>query len=49
MKPVQGVVPSGDREGRHRTAMPLRVGSRMVGVVCSSVRGARGRRRPSAA
>ena len=36
MKPVQGVVPSGDREGRHRTAMPLRVGSRMVGVACSS-------------
>jgi signal transduction histidine kinase len=33
---VQGVAPSGDREGRHRTAMPLRVGSRMVGVVCSS-------------
>lgn len=36
MKTVHGVVPSGDREGRHRTAMPLRVGSRMVGVVCSS-------------
>lgn len=36
MKVVQGVVPSGDREGRHRTAMPLRVGGRMVGVACSS-------------
>lgn len=36
MKVVQGVAPSGDREGRHRTAMPLRVGVRMVGVVCSS-------------
>jgi signal transduction histidine kinase len=36
MRVVQGVVPSGDREGRHRTAMPLRVGARMVGVVCSS-------------
>ena len=36
MQPVQGVVPSGNRDARHRTALPLRVGPRMVGVVFSS-------------
>ena len=34
--PVQGVVASGDREARHRTALPLRVGNRMIGVAFSS-------------
>jgi signal transduction histidine kinase len=36
MQPVQGVVPSGNRDARHRTALPLRVGPRMIGVVFSS-------------
>jgi signal transduction histidine kinase len=36
MAPVHGVVPSGDRQARHRTALPLRVGSRMIGVVFTS-------------
>jgi signal transduction histidine kinase len=36
MTPVQGVVPSGNRDARHRTALPLRVGTRMIGVVFSS-------------
>ena len=37
MQPVQGVVPSGNRDARHRTALPLRVGARMIGVAfCSS-------------
>jgi signal transduction histidine kinase len=35
--PVHGVVASGDREARHRTALPLRLGNRMIGVAfCSS-------------
>jgi signal transduction histidine kinase len=34
--PVQGVVPSGNRDARHRVALPLRVGTRMIGVVFSS-------------
>jgi signal transduction histidine kinase len=34
--PVQGVVPSGKRDARHRVALPLRVGSRLIGVVFSS-------------
>ena len=36
MEPVQGVVPSGNREARHRLALPLRVGTRMIGVAISS-------------
>jgi signal transduction histidine kinase len=36
MEPVQGVVPSGNRDARHRTALPLRVGTRMIGVAFSS-------------
>jgi len=36
MEPKQTVVPSGSKEARHRTALPLRVGSRMLGVVVSS-------------
>jgi len=36
MAPVQGVVPSGNRDARHRAALPLRVGSRMIGVAFSS-------------
>jgi signal transduction histidine kinase len=34
--PVQGVVPAGNRDARHRVALPLRVGTRMIGVVFSS-------------
>jgi signal transduction histidine kinase len=34
--PVHGVVPSGNRDARHRVALPLRVGTRMIGVVFSS-------------
>ena len=34
--PVHGVVASGSREGRHRVAMPLHVGNRMIGVVVST-------------
>ena len=37
MEPVQGVVPSGNREARHRLVLPLRVGNRMIGVAVSSV------------
>jgi signal transduction histidine kinase len=33
---VQGVVPSGRREARHRVILPLRVGNRMIGVAVSS-------------
>ena len=33
---VHGVVPSGNRDARHRVALPLRVGTRMIGVVFSS-------------
>jgi signal transduction histidine kinase len=36
MEPVQGVVPSGRREARHRVVLPLRVGNRMIGVAMSS-------------
>jgi signal transduction histidine kinase len=36
MKPVQGVVPAGRREARHRVILPLRVGNRMIGVAVSS-------------
>ncbi len=36
MEPVQGVVPSGNRDARHRVILPLRVGHRMIGVVASS-------------
>jgi signal transduction histidine kinase len=36
MSPVQTVVPAGNREARHRVALPLRVGSRMFGVAFSS-------------
>ena len=36
MEPVQGVVPSGNREARHRVVLPLRVGNRMIGVAVSS-------------
>lgn len=36
MEPVQGVVPSGNREARHRLVVPLRVGNRMIGVAVSS-------------
>ncbi|MDT7710973.1 MAG: hypothetical protein QOG20_6580, partial [Pseudonocardiales bacterium] len=35
-EPVTGVVPSGNREARHRVALPLRVGNRMIGVAVSS-------------
>lgn len=34
--PVQGVVPTGPAEGRHRVVLPLRVGHRMIGVAVSS-------------
>ena len=34
--PVQGVAPAGRREARHRVVLPLRVGSRMIGVAVSS-------------
>ncbi len=33
---VHGIVPTGPREGRHRVLLPLRVGSRMIGVAVSS-------------
>jgi signal transduction histidine kinase len=36
MEPVQGVVPSGNRNARHRLVLPLRVGNRMIGVAVSS-------------
>ncbi|CAN5396226.1 hypothetical protein BH10ACT10_BH10ACT10_23450 [soil metagenome] len=36
MEPVVGVVPSGNREARHRIVLPLRVGNRMIGVAVSS-------------
>lgn len=36
MEPQQLIVPSGSKQGRHRTALPLRVGNRMLGVVVSS-------------
>ena len=36
MEPVQGVVPSGNRDARHRLVLPLRVGNRMIGVAVSS-------------
>jgi signal transduction histidine kinase len=36
MEPVQGVVPSGNREARHRIVLPLRIGNRMIGVAVSS-------------
>jgi signal transduction histidine kinase len=36
MEPVIGVVPSGNREARHRVVLPLRVGNRMIGVAVSS-------------
>jgi signal transduction histidine kinase len=36
MEPVVGVVPSGNREARHRVVLPLRVGNRMIGVAVSS-------------
>ena len=36
MEPVVGVVPSGNREARHRVVLPLRVGNRMIGVAASS-------------
>ncbi len=36
MEPRQTVVASGNREARHRTALPLRVGNRMLGVVVAS-------------
>ena len=36
MEPVQGVVPAGNREARHRLVVPLRVGNRMIGVAVSS-------------
>ncbi|MGA8210638.1 MAG: histidine kinase [Nocardioidaceae bacterium] len=35
-QPIQGVVPSGNRDARHRVALPLRVGTRMIGVAFSS-------------
>jgi signal transduction histidine kinase len=34
--PVQGVVPAGRREARHRVVLPLHVGQRMIGVAVSS-------------
>ena len=36
MEPVQGVVPSGNRQARHRLVLPLKVGNRMIGVAVSS-------------
>jgi signal transduction histidine kinase len=36
MEPVLGVVPSGNRDARHRLVLPLRVGNRMIGVAVSS-------------
>ena len=36
MEPLQVPVPSGRKEHRHRIAIPLRVGSRMVGVVLAA-------------
>ena len=36
MEPVQGVIPSGNRQARHRVVLPLRVGNRMIGVAVSS-------------
>ena len=36
MEPCIGVVPSGNREARHRVVLPLRVGHRMIGVAVSS-------------
>ncbi len=36
MEPVVGVVPSGNRNARHRVVLPLRVGHRMIGVAVSS-------------
>ena len=36
MEPCVGVVPSGNREARHRVVLPLRVGHRMIGVAVSS-------------
>jgi signal transduction histidine kinase len=33
---VHGIVPTGPVEGRHRVLLPLRVGSRMIGVAVSS-------------
>ena len=39
MEPQQAVVPSGNRDARHRTALPLRVGNRMLGVVVASSAG----------
>jgi signal transduction histidine kinase len=36
MKAVQGVVPAGRREARHRVVLPLRVGKRLIGVAVSS-------------
>ncbi len=36
MEPCVGVIPSGNREARHRVVLPLRVGHRMIGVAVSS-------------
>jgi signal transduction histidine kinase len=36
MTAVQGIVPAGSREARHRVVLPLRVGNRMIGVAVSS-------------
>jgi signal transduction histidine kinase len=36
MRAVQGVVPAGRREARHRVLLPLRVGNRIFGVAVSS-------------
>ena len=36
MEPCIGVIPSGNREARHRVVVPLRVGHRMIGVAVSS-------------
>ncbi len=36
MAPVQAVVPAGPAQGRHRVLLPLRVGSRMIGVAVSA-------------
>jgi signal transduction histidine kinase len=36
MEPCVGVVPSGNRDARHRVVLPLRVGHRMIGVAVSS-------------
>jgi signal transduction histidine kinase len=35
-EPVQGIVPAGELEARHRVVLPLRVGNRMIGVAVSS-------------